>query len=221
MNTLCVKCNCEHTMLTLLQITEECILRRWWRVHFRLQDHTSPGIHFRNSEVDMEHAYLLTDTYRMDISSTGIYVHTCCSLMQAATLVQASVQSRNSLDTLKQHWAIQSTYFYKRLCPQLTCVSAFREIYQSLQCKIFQYTFFRQYPMKFWDSFSLCKIQEPAWLQLDHKKFKPSEVRCSGPYIKKLKKHALVLDIHVWKTLTSESIEFKTYQDGWKINTCI
>ena len=69
-----------------------------------------------------------------------------------------------------------------------TCVSAFREIHQSLQCKIFQYTFFRQYPMKFWDSFSLCKIQEPAWLQLDHKKFKPSEVRCSGPYIMKLKK---------------------------------
>ena len=51
--------------------------------------------------------------------------------------------------------------------------------------------------MKFWDSFSLCKIQEPAWLQLDHKKFKPSEVRCSGPYIKKLKKHALVSHVLV------------------------
>ena len=42
--------------------------------------------------------------------------------------------------------------------------------------------------MKFGDSFSLCKIQEPGWLQLDHKKFKPSEVRCSGPCIMKLKK---------------------------------
>ena len=30
-----------------------------------------------------------------------------------------------------------------------TCVSALREIHQSLQCKIFQYTFHRQYPMKF------------------------------------------------------------------------
>ena len=61
-----------------------------------------------------------------------------------------------------------------------TCVSAFVEILQSLQCKIFQYTFLGQYPMKFWDSFSLCKNQQPAWLQLDHKKFRPSEVRFSG-----------------------------------------
>ena len=30
-----------------------------------------------------------------------------------------------------------------------TGVSAFVEILQSLQCKIFQYTFLRQYPMKF------------------------------------------------------------------------
>ena len=30
-----------------------------------------------------------------------------------------------------------------------TCVSAFLEIHQSLQCRIFQYTFLRQYPNTF------------------------------------------------------------------------
>ena len=35
----------------------------------------------------------------------------------------------------------------------ITCVSTFVEIHQSLQCKIFQYTFLRQYPMKFQDFF--------------------------------------------------------------------
>lgn len=88
-----------------------------------------------------------------------------------------------------------------------TCVSALREIHQSLQCKIFPYTFFRQYPMKFWDCFSLCKIQEPAWLQLDHKKFKLSEVRCSGPYIMKLK-----------NTLSCEIYFFEKYWRGYLLN---
>ena len=30
------------------------------------------------------------------------------------------------------------------------------------------------------------------------------------------KKHALMWDIFLWKTLNSESIEFETYQDGWE-----
>ena len=68
-----------------------------------------------------------------------------------------------------------------------TCVSAFVEILQSLQCKIFQYTFLRKYLMKFWDFFSLFKIQHPAWLPLDHKKLKPSDVRLWDPCIMKLK----------------------------------
>ena len=39
-----------------------------------------------------------------------------------------------------------------------TCVSALREIHQSLQCKIFQYTFLRQYVMKFQHFLLLVKI---------------------------------------------------------------
>ena len=39
-----------------------------------------------------------------------------------------------------------------------TAVSAFVEILQSLQCKIFQYSFLGQYPMKFQDFFFLCQI---------------------------------------------------------------
>ena len=102
-----------------------------------------------------------------------------------------------------------------------TCVSAFLEIHQSLQCKIFQYTFLGQYPIKFWDFLSLCKIQQPAWQQLDQKKLRPSEIRFSHPYIKRLKKHALVWDIRLWKTLNSKSIEFETYQDGWENKTLV
>ena len=57
-----------------------------------------------------------------------------------------------------------------------TCC-AFREILQSLQCESVQYTFLGQYPIKLEDFFSLCKISHPAWLQHDHKKLGPSEMR--------------------------------------------
>ena len=71
----------------------------------------------------------------------------------------------------------------------ITCVNAFVEILQSLQCKIFQYSFLGQYPMKFQDFFFLCQIEQPAWLQLDHRKLRPSEMRLlSEPCIIKLKK---------------------------------
>ena len=71
----------------------------------------------------------------------------------------------------------------------LTRVSGFVEILQSLQCKIFQYSFLGQYPMKFQDFFFLCQIEQPAWLQLDHRKLGPSEMRLlSEPCIIKLKK---------------------------------
>ena len=69
-----------------------------------------------------------------------------------------------------------------------TRVSAFVEILQSLQCKIFQYSFLGQYPMKFQDFFFLCQIEQPAWLQLDHRKLGPSKMRLlSEPCIIKLK----------------------------------
>ena len=58
-----------------------------------------------------------------------------------------------------------------------TCVSAFVEILLSLQCKIFQYTFLRDYPIKFQDFVSLCQIQQLAWLQIDHRKLGLSKMR--------------------------------------------
>ena len=90
----------------------------------------------------------------------------------------------------KKKIAIINTDHYQ--CP--TCVSAFVEILQSLQCKIFQYTFLGQYPMKFQDFFSLCQIRQPAWLQLDHRKLGPSEMRLlPDPCIIKQKKEKKTL----------------------------
>ena len=43
--------------------------------------------------------------------------------------------------------------------------------------------------MKFQDFFFLCQIEQPAWLQLDHRKLGPSEIRLlSDPCIIKLRK---------------------------------
>ena len=43
--------------------------------------------------------------------------------------------------------------------------------------------------MKFQDFFFLCQIEQPAWLQLDHRKLGPSKMRLlSEPCIIKLKK---------------------------------
>ena len=83
----------------------------------------------------------------------------------------------------KKNWWILFVFVYRvqNTIRAPTCVSAFVEILQSLQCKIFKYTFFGQYPMKFWDFFSLCKISHPVWLQLDHKKLGPSELRFFRP----------------------------------------
>ena len=69
-----------------------------------------------------------------------------------------------------------------------TRVSAFREILQSLQCKIVQYTFLGQNPIKLQDFFSQCKIPHPAWLQLDHKKLGPSWMRLFRPLYYKTEK---------------------------------
>ena len=48
--------------------------------------------------------------------------------------------------------------------------SASSKFLWALQCKIFQYKFLWQYPIKFWDFFSLRHIQQPAWLKLDYRK---------------------------------------------------
>jgi hypothetical protein len=71
--------------------------------------------------------------------------------------------------------------------------------------------------MKFQDFFSLCQIQQSAWLQLDHRKLGPSEMRLlSDPCIiklKKKKKHAFMCDMLLWKTFFRVSIESYMYQD--------
>ena len=80
-----------------------------------------------------------------------------------------------------------------------TRVSAFVEILLSLQCKMFQYTFLGEYPIKFQDFVSLCQIQQLAWLQIDHRKLGLSKMRLlSDPCITKLKKkkkHASMCDM--------------------------
>ena len=69
--------------------------------------------------------------------------------------------------------------------------------------------------MKLQDFFSLCQIQQPAWLQLDHRKLGPSEMRLmSDPCIiklKKKKKHAFMCD------MTQCQDEVRTYSAGTHI----
>ena len=69
-----------------------------------------------------------------------------------------------------------------------TCVSAFREIHQSLQCEIFQYTFLRKYPMKFQDFLLPCKIYQLVWRQLDYRKLGLWETRLLRPLCHKTEK---------------------------------
>ena len=69
-----------------------------------------------------------------------------------------------------------------------TRVSAFREILQSLQCKIVQYTFLGQYLIKLQDFFSQCKIPHPAWIQLHHNKLGLSGMRLFRPLYHKTEK---------------------------------
>ena len=105
----------------------------------------------------------------------------------------------------------------RRWVSRYTCVSAFIEILLSLQCKIFQYTFLEQYPMKFQDFFFLCQIEWPAWLKHDHRKLGPSKMRLlSEPCIIKLKmkkKFDFMYDMLLWKTFYRVSAEYCMYQD--------
>ena len=103
--------------------------------------------------------------------------------------------------------------FYDITIQLNTCVSAFVEIPQSPHCKIFKYTFLKQYPMKSWDFFFLCKIQQPAWLQLSHRKLGPPGMRLFRLLYPKTEKPSFKCDILLWKTLTRVSIELQTYQD--------
>ena len=75
-----------------------------------------------------------------------------------------------------------------------TCVSAFREIHQCFHCKIFQYTFLRQYPMKFQYFFLVCKNYQRVWRQLDYRKLGLWETRLLRPLCHKTEKSCF----HVW-----------------------
>ena len=115
-----------------------------------------------------------------------------------------------------QAWSKESQE-YKIDFTATTCVNSVIEIPLSLQCKIVQYKFLWQYPMKFQDFFSLCQVQQPAWLQLDHKKLGPSEMRFFRTLCHKTEKHARVCDIMLWKTLIRVSMNFYIYQEWVKI----
>ena len=90
----------------------------------------------------------------------------------------------------------------------ITCVNSVIEISLIQQCKIFQYKYLWQYSMNFWDFFSLDHIQQPAWLQLDHRKLGPSRMWLLRPLYHKTEKHSFKCDILLWKTLIRVSIEF-------------
>ena len=85
----------------------------------------------------------------------------------------------------------------------VTRVSAFCEILHSLQCKIVQYTFLGQYPIKLKDFFSQSKIPHPAWLQLDHKKLGLPWMRLFRPLYYKTEKTLFQMwyAALLWKTL--------------------
>ena len=78
----------------------------------------------------------------------------------------------------------------------ITCVNSVIEIPLSLQCKIVQYKFLWQYPMKFQDFLSMCQVHLLAWLQLDHRKLGPSEMRFFRPLYHRTEKHALKCEKH-------------------------
>ena len=67
-------------------------------------------------------------------------------------------------------------------------VSAFREILQSLQCKIVQYSFLGHYLIKLQDFFSQCKIPHPAWIQLHQNQLGLLGMRLFRPLYHKTKK---------------------------------
>ena len=79
---------------------------------------------------------------------------------------------------------------------RLTCVNSGTEIPHSLQCKIFQYTFCWQYHMKVHDFFSLCKIHQPAWIQVDRRNVGAPEMGLFRPLYHKTEKTRS----HVWYT---------------------
>ena len=93
----------------------------------------------------------------------------------------------------------------------------YSEILQSLQCKIFQYTFLGKYPMKFQNFFSLCQIQQLAWLRPNHRQLGPSEMRLlSDPCLLKLKmkkKNTLSCRIHCFEKVSRVSVESYMHQD--------
>ena len=63
----------------------------------------------------------------------------------------------------------------------VTCDNSGIEIPMSLQCKILQYKILWQLPMEVKDIFSLCKMYHPAWIQVDHRNLRLSEIKLFWP----------------------------------------
>ena len=100
-----------------------------------------------------------------------------------------SAQNRQNINILTDFLDEDENIFRNKYVKMPTTpVSAFREILQSLQYKIVQYTFLGQYLIKLQDLFSQCKILHPAWLQLDHNKLGLSGMRLFRPLYHKTEK---------------------------------
>ena len=136
--------------------------------------------------------------------------HVCTSNISIESLNVAILQLIQIFTVLTLDLNIWSAFCHVEIVTntRYTCVSAFVEIPQSLHCKIFKYTFLGQYPMKSWDFFFLCKIQQPAWLQLSHRKLGPPGMRLFRLLYPKTEKPSFKCDILLWKTLIRVSIEF-------------
>ena len=96
----------------------------------------------------------------------------------------------------------------------ITCVNSVIEIPLSIQCKIPQYKFLWQYPIKVKDLFSLGKIHpDPAWIQVDCRSVGSPETRLFKPAYLKTEKHGLKHEILLCKIYFKLLNACNTYQD--------
>ena len=95
-------------------------------------------------------------------------------------------------------------------CP---CVNSGIEIPLGVQCKILQHKILWQFPMEVQDFFSLCKIHQPVWIQVDHRNKESSELWLFRPLYNKIGKHAFRAEFFLWQIFFRVFIEPCENQD--------
>ena len=183
----------------LQHITSHCTTIASYYIHctaIRVGQHQSETVHYPRTCIIRNCIAFLVWRY-IALHSTGLQIHRNCTTFKVGQhkfetdhYPQASWQVATSV---KWWWPL---LFWWEACMIDTCVSALREIHLSLQCKIFQYTFLRQYPMKFQDFLLPCKIYQLVWRQLDYRKLGLWETRLLRPMCHKNWKNSLSCVIH-------------------------